>query len=490
MKTSLLFVRKIQDHLVWIVFFLALFVALIFPIQDGDLFFYLSTGRLILETGNLPALDPFLFSFKDWHVHHEWLSYLFFYGSYNLGGYAGVIILKALLWMSAFAGILFCARRWKIQDGLTCSIFILLAITCSHRFVERASLFSDLLLTLLTAILLGPKLPPRQVQWLFPIIFIFWVNTHAGFPTGLFLLSAYVALQGTSSPRWLWRTLIFSYLACLLNPHVLEGALYPFKTIFKPEWAIYRSMNTEWLPTFQSAFLGTWEVKSLILLIVVSSVLVAYRLWQAPRQNLFILFVFILNLFLAQNASRFMCTSALGFSLVILATLRSIGWKAPNWFEQSSKLLYSIGFTGILIWVLNFGYRPASGSREFGFGIDLPSFPSKAVEYIKANQLKGHFFNQYEWGSYLIWTLAVKDSLFIHSHIDNPLYFKNDYYGMSRSQDFFDQAIKKYNINYFILERSRLATNPPPAILVFLNRFKLIYDDGLTVIFQTNEEPH
>ena len=183
-----------------------------------------------------------------------------------------------------------------------------------------------------------------------------------------------------------------------------------------------------------------------------------------------------------------MCTSALGFSLVIFATLRSISWTTPKWFEKGSKVIFPIGLLGLIVWILNFGYRPASGRREFGVGVDFPSFPAKAVDYIKDHHLKGRFFNQYEWGSYLIWTLGFEKSFFIHSHIDNPLYFRDDYYGMSRSQDFFDKAVKKYEINYFILERSRLATNPPPAILNYLNRFKLIYDDGLTVIYQTNQE--
>ena len=477
----------LQHNLLWLFFFLALFIALCFPIQDGDLFFYLSMGRLIFETGTIPATDAFLFSFQDWHVYHEWLSYLFFYGSYYLGGYAGVILLKAILWMAAFAGILFCARRWKVQDLLICAVLILVAVTCSHRFVERASLFSDLLLALLTAILLGPKLPPRKIQWLFPLIFVFWVNTHGGFPAGLLLITAYVILKGKNSPGWLWLTLVFSYLSCLVNPDFLQGALYPFRTIFKPEWAIYRTMNTEWLPTFQSAFLSTWEVKSLIVLILVSGSLVIFKLWKNPRQNLFILFVFVMNLYLAQNASRFMCTSALGFSLVILTALRSINWKIPQRLEAGFKVVFSVGLLGLTVWIFNFGYRPASGMREFGFGVDLPSFPTKAVQFIKDHQLKGHFFNQYEWGSYLIWNLDLKKSFFIHSHIDNPLYFKNDYYGMSRSQDFFDQSVKKYDINYFVLDRGRLATNPPPGILVSLNRYKLIYDDGLAVIFQTDQ---
>ena len=434
----------LKKNLIWLFFFPVLFVALVFPIQDGDLFFYLSMGRLILQTSQIPASDPFLFSFQDWHVYHEWLSYIFFYGSFVLAGYTGVILFKAFLWLSIFAGILFCARRWKIQDGLTCTILILAAVTCSHRFVERASLFSDLLFTLITAILLAPKLPSRKIQCIFPLIFVFWVNTHAGFPTGLFLLSGYVVLQGKKSPGWLRLTLAFSYLACLVNPDFIHGALYPFKTIFKPEWAIYRSINTEWLPTFQSAFLSTWEVKSLIVLMIISAGLVSYRLWKAPRESLFLLFVFIINVYLAQNASRFMCTSALGFSLVILVALHSIGLQTPNWLEKYSKIIFPMIFISGFIWILNFGYRPASGQRDFGFGVDLPSFPAKAVDYIKDHHLKGHFFNQYEWGSYLIWTLGFEKSFFIHSHIDNPLYFKNDYYGMSRSQEFFDETDIKY----------------------------------------------
>src|SRR5688500_15106529 len=81
--------------------FLFLVLALSLPIHTGDIFFYLSMGRMFFALGSFSDLDPFLSTYKDWHIHHEWFSYVLYYVFRWLAGRSGVIALKIAMWMTA-----------------------------------------------------------------------------------------------------------------------------------------------------------------------------------------------------------------------------------------------------------------------------------------------------------------------------------------------------------------------------------------------------
>ena len=94
-----------------------LVLALIFPIQDGDVFFYLSLGRKLFENGSLPDKDPFLYTIQDWTIYHEWLSYVLYYSAYLISGFAAVILFKTFLWLCGFLTILRTGIKSKVPSS-------------------------------------------------------------------------------------------------------------------------------------------------------------------------------------------------------------------------------------------------------------------------------------------------------------------------------------------------------------------------------------
>src|SRR4026208_260242 len=65
---------------------------------DGDLPRHLLTGRLILESGEVPHFD--LFSYRTVNkpgIPHEWLAQVIFFVSYDLLGLSGVVLLTAII---------------------------------------------------------------------------------------------------------------------------------------------------------------------------------------------------------------------------------------------------------------------------------------------------------------------------------------------------------------------------------------------------------
>ncbi|MEO5969599.1 MAG: hypothetical protein ABIQ95_06700 [Bdellovibrionia bacterium] len=474
--------RWLKKNLTWCCFFLLLAVSLFFPLQDADVFFYLSMGRLFFETGSIPYQDPYLYSFPDWYVLHEWLSYVLFYISYLIGGISGLIIMKILLWVSIFTVLARQACKSKIPEAWIFAILFLTLGASSVRFTERASLFSDVFLTVMAAYLLSPQKLSRKILWIFPLVFIFWVNIHPGFILGLVLFLAYLLLEGSKVPRWAWGSWFLSLIGCLLNPKFLEGALFPFRAL-TPEWSLYRSRNFEWMPTFEEPFRSTWEVRFLIVLLLLTLVLLSIALLKKGRRHSFAGVTFLIYCYLAQNASRFISTSALGFSLLSFYALRELKWELKESWNRRFTTGCAVFFLALAGWITLEGYTTAAGYRRFGGGLNPEYFPVGAANFIKSRDLQGHFFNEYAWGSYFIWTLNRKQSLFIHGHIDDPRHLADDYFAVNARKDLFDNTVNRYDIRYFVLDKAKLFVEPRPKLLDFLDQWKIIYEDEISIIW-------
>ena len=487
----------------WWAFFLLLFSALIFPIQDGDIFMYLAIARESLALGRIPALDPFLYTLRDWHILHEWLSYFLWYGAYLAGGFVGVILFKAILWVITFF--------WApIQKGLRQStdpiIFLILFLAVkasSHRFIEKSSLFSDLLSVIVLSVLLQENPAWKKWRWIFPVLFLLAVNLHPGFVVALAWLGIYIFCQRLEK-KWpraeVWQTFIFSLLACLVNPLGVQGLIYPFHTVLKEEWNLYRTMNYEWLPTFSGPFLQTWEVRSLIVLIFLVALMLISKTLKQGRKSIFSWAIFTVLLYLSISANRFIATASLGFCVLGISAESSIlqeffkklmkkNFKLEN-VKIKNALIMMIGlfFLAGAISIIGTGYSTAAGPRSFKFGVDEEMMPTQAVQSLKlkmqSSQDLGRIFNEFGWGSYLAWELNTPQSLFIHGHIDDPRFLSESYYSIGHSQEVFDQTMAKYQVRYLFLDIAKLKGPPQPKLLSYLGAWDLIYQDAWAVIYK------
>src|ERR1019366_8615139 len=73
--------------------------------DDPDMWWHLKIGEVIWKTHAIPTAD--LFSYTTSHhayIAHEWLSQLFIYAAYRVGGYSGL-----MLWLCVFTAALLIA---------------------------------------------------------------------------------------------------------------------------------------------------------------------------------------------------------------------------------------------------------------------------------------------------------------------------------------------------------------------------------------------
>ncbi|HLF56147.1 MAG TPA: hypothetical protein VI942_04800, partial [Thermoanaerobaculia bacterium] len=212
------------------------FVAGLFPIFDGDIFWHLAAGRWIVEHGAVPRLDPFRFGAErlPW-VDHEWLFQVVAFGLERAVGLDGLIVVRA----AALAGfallIFFVCRRARIGDGLAGLVALGALLGVRPRFLDRpeiVTLFAVVLLLLLLEeeeeekrIHRG-KRPSSDVVFagsqrslpalLVPFgLVVVWVNFHgeamlAPVLAGLFLLGAAVEERaaGLGDGRNRWREIV------------------------------------------------------------------------------------------------------------------------------------------------------------------------------------------------------------------------------------------------------------------------------------------
>ncbi len=485
MKKLILFLK---NHWAGIAFFIFLFSALIFPIQDGDIFMYLAIARESWELGRIPTVDPFLYTFRDWNIFHEWLSYFFWYGFYILGGLAGVTLFKATLWLISFFWIYAQKGFRQATEPFTLVILFLAAKASSHRFVEKSSLFSDLLSVIVLCSLLQAKPPWKKLRWIFPILFLLGVNLHPGFVVAMAWLGAFLFCQTVTERKWptkeALQTLFFSIFACFLNPLSWQGLIYPFHTVLKEEWNLYRKMNYEWLPTFQSPFLETWEVRALIGLITIVTLQLLWHTWKGRKNILFHWVVYILLMYFAISANRFIATSSLGLSVLAISLSDNILQFKNIRLKLAANLTLGILFTLGAVIVGKQGYGTAAGPRTFKFGIDENMMPIYAAQEFKNKKWQGRIFNEFGWGSYLAWELKASHSLFIHGHIDDPRFLANNYFAVGRSLEEFDKTMAHHQIQYIFLDINGIKGPPAHKITTFFRDWEIAYQDAWAIVFR------
>ena len=126
------------------------FVAGVFPLFDGDIFWHLAAGRWIFEHGQVPDSDPFRFTAEGvpW-IDHEWLFQVLVRAMELVGG------LSLIFWakVAALGGLAYWLFRDALRAGLVPGLAALVSIGATMgvrpRFLARpeiVTLFAILLL--------------------------------------------------------------------------------------------------------------------------------------------------------------------------------------------------------------------------------------------------------------------------------------------------------------------------------------------------------
>lgn len=492
------------------VLFIALFTMAVRVPVDTDTWWHLRSGQYIVETRGIPRTDPFSFTKAGapW-IDQSWLAQAVLYGISRWGGVPGLALLVAALVTLAFA---FVYRQCEGDRFLRAFTLVLAATVASVVWAARPQMLSFLLMAVVgyvlyrykRACLTPPELAPRKgagrsgLLWL-PLIFLLWVNLHAGYAAGFILLGCYLIgevanrlLEQRDVPALSWRDIgrlagvaALSVLVIPLNPNGAQMLLYPFKTVnigvlqdFIQEWA---SPNFHEL--FQQPFI--W-----LLLAVIVALGLSRR--AADITDLLLVGVFAyMGLLAGRNVALFALVAApvvVRYGDAALRELRRerlarLGILRPRPIPRLSSIQAVLNSlivalvalaAALKIWM---ALQPETIEQALAATV-----PLRAAEYLRDQRPPGPMFNSYNWGGFLIWALYPDYRVFVDGRTD--LYddaFLRDYLKVVMARPGWEEVLARYGVNLIVIEReSVLAT--------FLEsgrpgNWRLAYSDDQAAVF-------
>ena len=188
------------------------------PLSDNSFFTHLATGRLILEQGSVPKVDPYSFTAHGdpWTVQ-SWLASVIYASLERLGGLTAVRLLVAVLTVALVLLVWRLTAPGKSLPVRLCLVAAVVVVGTTY-WSERPLMFG--LLGLALVILAAED--GFHPAWLVPVMWV-WVNTHGSFPfaPGILVLLAVGRRLDGESPRVELRALawcVTGIVAASLNP--------------------------------------------------------------------------------------------------------------------------------------------------------------------------------------------------------------------------------------------------------------------------------
>lgn len=452
--------------------------------SDSDTWWTLKTGQYIAQHRALAVPDPFSFTtymgnapaeqaaMRDYNLKFEWLAELTLYLIYVIGGFPGIVLLRAisLSMLAGSAGAVVFHRRRSLIGALAATA--LAAFLAGVFTSDRAYLFTNLFLAATLMIL-----EFRRGLRLLPALFLIWANCHGGYILGFAVLGAHVAenlylrWRGVAkSDRRLWLVAAACLLISGINPNGFRGLTIlsgyrgsgMIRTLF--EW----QKVPFWPPTFVT-----------LLLAAAAAVLVSRRSEARVADWL------LLTGFGAAYYTAVRNTPYAGW-IAPVVILSYLPWKrvAPVAAEWAVAALLGLALIA-----------EVARGNAFQFHETAWKYPSGAADFLLANHVKGPMFNSWEKGGYLMWRLWPEQRVFIDGRTLNESVFR-DYqriiqYSPAAGGPSGKDLLDRYGIEVIVLNGFEANSGEPYMLPVMLSNpaqtdWKLVFADGQATVFLRN----
>src|SRR3989344_9075536 len=418
-------------------------ISLIF-ILAGTLFFHnftsinvdigrhIKLGEIIWQTKSIPDTNLFSFTAPDYSfVNHHWLSEVIFYKVYSLGsnwvsGLKAIMIFKIIILLATYFLLFLTVRKQNIV--VVAFAFLMSVFVFAARTEPRPEIFSYLIFTAYLLVLYRTRISNFKINllWILPVMQVFWVNMHIYFIIGPIVFSLFliekVVLKKLTRQDLLVGLLIV--LANLANPNFIAGAIYPLKVLGNYGYNVVENSSL----FFLAKYFGRWT----------------------PQDKLFSMSLFILavsfvaqrfNLYIIEVKPQFNWLKTRVFDLLLIAMTATLSFKMQRniplfalslWPVMTDNLAgltnYELRITNFvkkwlcicIIVILTFSVYLVVSGRFYNwldspkmFGLSISSAAQDGTDFIRANNIQGPVFNNFDIGSYLVWQLYPDQKVFV-----------------------------------------------------------------------------
>ena len=451
---------------------------------SSDLWWHIATGRWIIEHRSLPLTDPWSFTRAGlpW-LQHEWLSDVIYQAWIILFGLGSLVYWKWAVLLITFL-ILFAVVRQLAREHISSYCSVLLAVAVAAPFLDlRPHLYSLLGYVLLLYVALVRK------RWLpfLPLLFLVWVNLHAGFIWGLIALSILLlpsvvsnSEKGRKRPVAIWAICV---VVCLLNANGIGAFTYPMKYAFDSS-SPFKSL-AEWLPPFVPGGIDSPLYPYAIAVFIVAGLF--SFLWPAYRKQkgvpIISLALGLLTLAMSLTSRRFIPLFAISQALLVAPVL---GYLLSPYAERIPDIVAPVVAAVVgLVWMIPY---PVS-QHAFHYLASDDNFPIETCNFIDVNQLNGNIFAHYRWGGYLNYRTDGKMKVYIDSRADT-VYDDQTYMQYATVQHYnpgWIDVIENSGAQYILWPRSR--EGQQMSQLLNSGRWRLLYDDFISVLLVRTDQP-
>jgi hypothetical protein len=480
---------------------------------DCDTGWHIRTGEWIIANGWVPAKDIFSYSKpgQPWFAW-EWLSEVLWAKLNALAGLEAVTLFSILLICVTFS-LLYREMRRKANAVVAISLTIIAGAASSIHWLARPHLFTLLFLVLfyraLESIRAGnTRLAGIPYLAIFPAVTVLWTNLHGGFFVGILMIGAYGGgefLRFLSCPEAEERAAALtnargyfvSAAACLVaslaNPYTYHLHVHMAKYLGDP-WNA-QHINEFLSPSFHGPAAIFFEI------LLVSGVVAAW--WHASNKQYTEAILTIVWAHGGLLAGRNIPIYAILVAPLTAAAMqqglnRAQNWQVAGWMRAAAARfnrtaaetdqkeavarwhLVSVVGVALVIAVVFAPHPPRKFKAEF----DPAHYPAAALAAMHFNS-SAHIFTHDEWGDYLIWKLYPKG---VRVFVDG----RSDFYGDSFDDRYIDilnvrngweKTLGKFGVDTVLM--------PPDAPLTGAlkesSRWHVVYDDGISLVFRSNE---
>ncbi len=238
---------KSKDFL-WLSFplFILLFIAFLIPISPNDYWWYLRLGGDIVAERAVPTVETFSQTQAGQPmVYHSWLSALFLFWLYELGGIPLTFLLRGILLLFTYAFLWQIMRERGASPQLASLVTFFGVLAGSINWAIRPQLFAYPLFVLTLWLLLkwDEDRDAPDLGWI-PLISLLWTNLHGSFVL-LFLLGGAAFVFGRGDKKKLFFILLAALLATLINPRGFGVWAYVIDSLTVISNQAY---SREWMP--------------------------------------------------------------------------------------------------------------------------------------------------------------------------------------------------------------------------------------------------
>jgi hypothetical protein len=493
------FSKGVETFLVVIAFMAVLIIATVQPL-DGDTWWHLRAGEVSYEQGRPLTIDVFSYTrFGESWSSHAWLTEVWLYLSFLLGGFSG---LSAWICLMAMLAALLMYLQMEGPPVFRAMLIIMAALLLLPFYKARPQMVTLVCLLLVALILDRYRCNKKDLLiWLIPL-FILWANMHGGFVIG-FIYIIIVVVSDLIDAAWnkssgekvdkqklIHILVVFAICLVAVMIHPLGVKVwYTLVNTLSPgagseqitEWASpdFHAPGQQlylWLALGIASSLAlsprrvNWVDLSSIVFFTASGFI-----WQRQLSFLVAIGLIIASRYawpLIEDAvSRLgIMSEKVKLSLTkIRADMEQIMPRSVYWIFLVTAFIV-FGTVLFKIYFINTDNRITQSVEK--------AFPRQAMHWIKANSPEGYMMNSYNWGGYFDWYLRDYP-VFIDSRAD---LFGDEIIGqwlmVMNAREGWQETLTRWNVTFIVTEPGWRIVD----ILPFYG-WEELYRDDQAVIF-------